>query len=188
MGLLTMTASAGSGVDRMYKRGKNGTVSLVDVDRSAHIIPAVGGKGRFELTGISEPFDLPNKFGDNPDEMKKMVRLEFRVIKGSDNGTKMQEGKFFTCLYGYSVGPKSNLGKLLSAIRGDEIKPGESISLDDFIGTSFVTKTLGQVQDKTKFSRLSDEAIDADSVKWPEAAASGEDGEDGDPFEDDEDL
>lgn len=197
MGALTLTATQ-SGTDKMYKRTAKG-VRLVEVDRSAHIVPAVGMKARFELSGISEPFQLPDRFSDNPDATKTMLRIEFTIVKGGDNVSKMQVGKSFSALYGYSLGPRANLAKLIGAIRGEAVAIGESVDLDDFIGTTFVSKTLGQQNDPQKFGRISDEAIDADTVQWPEAAAivaeqdasededqSDEDGDLG-PFADDDD-
>jgi hypothetical protein len=195
VGLLTLTATQ-SGMDRYYKRTKKG-VALVEVDRQTHFVPPVGMKARFELSGISEPFELPNKFSDDPDATKPMIRLEFTVVKGGDNVSKMQQGKSFSALYGYSLGEKANLAKLIAAIRGEGIAKGEAVNLEEFIGCTFVSKTLGQVADKTKFSRISDEALDADTVTWPEGAAiaaeqdasEDEDQSDpnADPFEDDED-
>lgn len=194
MGALTLTATQ-SGTDKMYKRTAKG-VRLVEVDRSAHIVPPVGMKARYELSGIGEPFQMPDKFSDNPDATKTMLRLEFTIVKGGDNVSKMNEGKAFSALYGYSLGPRANLAKLIGAIRGEAIAIGESVDLDEYIGTTFVSKTLGQMNDATKFARLSDEAIDADTVKWPEAAAiaeaqdasEDEDQDDLGPFADDDDL
>lgn len=192
-----MTATQ-SGTDKMYKRTKKG-VQLVEVDRADYIVPSVGMKARYELSGISEPFQMRDAFNEkDPEAMKTMLRLEFTVVKGGDNVSKMNEGRAFSALYGYSLGPRANLAKLIGAIRGEAIAIGESVDLDEFIGVSFVSKTLGQDKNKEKFSRLSDEAIDADTVKWPEGAAIAEaqdaaededqTGDDDNPFEDDDEL
>lgn len=187
---LTLTATQ-AGTDQMWRRGKKG-LELVEVDRSRHISPPVGMKARFLLSGISEPFQLKNNFSDDPDAMKTMIRIEFTVEQGADKDAKPLEGRAFTALYGYSLNPKANLAKLVGAIRGEAVEMGDSVDLDSFIGCSFVSKTLGQQNDPTKFGRVSTEIIDAGKVKWPNGTATAaardndtaDEGDD-DPFEDD---
>lgn len=176
---------------------QTGELFQVVPERDEYAVPPAGTYGRFKLTGISDTFDMTSeRYGTST-----KVRVEFQIMKVQDPENKYLEGKRFTELYGWSVGPKSNLGKLFSKLRGTPIQPGEQVDPDDFIDTEFVTATTLQISgDGTKsYAGVSAESIVASKTvlsKWLTAPkqpalvpAGGVDEDLEDPFAvDDSDL
>lgn len=122
----------------MWRRNPaTGELFSVVPQQSEYCTPGKGMRGRFQLTGISDVFTLTSaQYGES-----EKVRLEFLILKVSDKEQKFLEGKRFTELYGWSIGPKSYLGQLLGELRGQPVQRGETIDPDSFIDTEFVTST-----------------------------------------------
>lgn len=140
---MSRTLTAGSGAMTPMNRRNPATGELFQVtpERDEYAVPPRGTYGRFKLTGISDTFELTSQqYGTSTN-----VRLEFEILKVQDPASKYLEGRKFTALYTWTVGPKSNLGGLLGALRGQDIQPGEDVDPDDFIGTEFVTMTTLRV-------------------------------------------
>lgn len=187
---LTLVATSGSGVDQVYRRDAAGKVRLEEADRSEYVLPPVKMKARFELTGWSEPFEMPDNF--NEGQTKTKITAEWRVAKGLSNTGKAYEGKKFRTMFTYSLNPRSGLAQLLTAMRGDPIAPNETVDLESFIGWQFVGQTRGQQGDPTKFGGIGTDSIEEDSVRpWDGAKAAvravvSDDAEDDNPFADDD--
>lgn len=133
----TLTAGAGAVTPMNRRDPQTGNLFQVTPGREEYAVPPQGTYGRFCITGISDTFELVSaKYGP-----QDKVRVEFEIIKVQDADAKYLEGRKFTGLYTWTVGPKSNLGALLGALRGKPVQPGEDVDPDDFIGTEFVTTT-----------------------------------------------
>lgn len=171
----------------MFRLGANGELTKVEPNRDDYVTPPRGTRARIELSGISETFLMDSQF--SPGEQVEKVRLEWRIVKGQGNAAKMYQGKCFSELYTWKIGPKSNLGKLIGALRGTPVKPGESIDPDTYIGTTLVTTTT--LNDAGTYAGVSVEAIEAGSVQLPAGIASdngtepGAGDEEDDPYDDD---
>lgn len=160
-----------------------------------YAVPPAGTYGRFKITGISDTFEMTSeRYGTST-----KVRVEILIEKVQDPESKYLEGKRFAPLFGWSVGPKSHLGKLFGKLRGTPIQPGEQIDPDDYIDTSFVTATTLDVSgDGAKsYPGVSADSIVASKTvlsKWltepkqPALVAAGGGGDDlEDPFPHDDD-
>lgn len=172
----------GAFADSIYRR-VNGQVvaqSYTQEDRAGYVLPAVGVQAKFQLTGITETFEMQDRFADDPNATKTKVRLEFQVLaapKGAGNATKMLVGKRFSQLETWSLNEKSNMGRLFAGLLGRQLEKGESINPDDFIGVVFVSTTRGQQSNPGKFAGISAEAILRDHVDWSQSGMSHLDAE-----------
>lgn len=146
-----------------------GTAAQVGPDE--YVEPATGIRMQVELTGISRPFMLPNKFynpnerGSKPEQEK--ARFEFMVLNAKGNAGQMIKGKRFSVLYTWSLDDKAHLNHFFSALDPQFYGPG--FSPWKYIGTTFVGVTEGQQNDRTKFARISAGSIESDSVSLPQA-------------------
>ena len=178
----TLTVSSGGSITPMFRRNGRGQIEEVMPEQDEYQTPPKGTRARIELSGISDVFEMTTQFSDAP---VSKVRVEYTIRKGTSNAGKMLEGKRFTEIMTWTIGPKSNLGRLIGAIRGTPVQPGEAINPDDYIGATFVTTT--STTDDGKWGRIVPDAIEAGSVQMPgggapsPAAPAGDD-----PFEDDE--
>lgn len=176
----------------MWRRDEaTGELFHVEPDPNDYRTPPRGLRGRLRLSGISDVFEMPNKFSDEPGAMQKKVRVEWEVVKASGKH-KEHEGVRFTDLYTMSIHQRSNLGKLLGTLRRREIQPGETVDIDSFIGSSFVA--LIRTSDDGLYAGISPEAIEPDSIQLygngaKEPAPVGAGSDDGAAiFEGDDDL
>jgi hypothetical protein len=188
----TLTASSGLSTP-MWRRNDRGELfQIEEVDRNEYVSPPRGTRGRFSLSGISDTFEMTSEqYGTSTN-----VRLEFFILRVTNKDFKWAEGKRFTQLVTWKIGPKSTFGQLLGVLRGRSVAPGEELDPDAFIGTSFVTSTTLKENGDRLYAGISIEAIEDGSVKLspfvngggapqPElvgVAASG--GDDSDPFAD----
>lgn len=161
-----LTVSSGGAVTPMFRRNAAGQIVEVMPEQDEYQTPAKGSRARVELSGISDTFEMTTQFSDTP---VTKVRVEYRIVKGANNTGKLAEGKRFTEIHTWTIGPKSNLGRLIGALRGAAVAPGEAINPDDFIGTTFVT-TISTTDDG-KWGKVSPDAIEAGSVKFPAGSA-----------------
>lgn len=179
----TFTATQG-GLTPMWRRDpESGELYQDEPEPNDYGIPPRGTRGRIRLSGISDVFEMPNKFSDEPGAMVKKVRVEFEVIKATGKNASAN-GMLFTDLYTMSIHPKSNLGKLLGTLREREIQPGEAVDIDAFIGTDFVAMT--RLSDDGLYAGVSPEAIEPDSIRLygsNGATAPAPEAGDSDPFE-----
>lgn len=157
--------TAGSGaVTPMWRRNSKGELFQVEEpDRNDYVTPPNVTRGRFQLSGISDVFTLTSEqYGES-----EKVRVEFLIEKVSSKSLKHLEGKRFTELYGWAVGPKSYFGQLLGKLRGRDVERGETLDPDTFIDTSFVSvTTLATSRDGQKqYPGINREAIEPDSIK-----------------------
>lgn len=189
----TIRASSGA-LTPMWRRDPKGNlVKIAEPDPSDYITPPDGTKARFRLSGISEEFEMDSQFNDKPDTK---IRVEFELVKVSNASLKYLEEKRFTDLYNWTVGPKSNLGKLIGRLRGWEIERGEDVDIDAYIGTEFVAMT--HLSANGNYAGISPEAIERDKTRLsshvngtkPESAPVGAPldagDEDSDPFQEDQ--
>lgn len=189
----TLTAKDNEPTPMWRRNPATGELFSIIPQQDEYCTPAKGTRGRFKLTGISDVFTLTSaQYGESD-----KVRLEFQVLKVSDASQKFLEGKRFTELYGWSIGPKSYLGQLLGELRGRPVQRGETIDPDSYIDTEFVTSTtLSFSADGQKsYPGVSRDAIDpsktvlsphvgATSAQQPELAGVAVGGSpDDDPFE-----
>jgi hypothetical protein len=208
---MARTINAGLAVTPMWRmQGDSGDVIdtsddgliLVEPDPADYVTPPDGTKARIRLAGISETFEMDNQF--EPDKGPTTnLRVEFQIMKPARSDLGYLTGKRFTALYTFTVGPRSNLGKLLGRLRGRDIEPGEQeVPLDLFIGTEFVAMT--GLTSNGNWARISPDAIERDKIKLsplltgsnsatpqPElvgVATSAERDEEDDPFLESEDL
>lgn len=180
----TLTVSSGA-VTPMFRRDANGQIVQVEPVGDEYATPARGSRGRLQLSGISEVFPMVSQYSETPVEK---IRVEYTMVKGANNTAKMVEGKRFTEIMTWVMGPKSTLGVLLGTLRGKPVAPGEAINPDDFIGTTFVATTT--TSPDGKWGKVVPDAIEPDSIKLAPTAAppvasghtSGVIGED-DPFD-----
>ena len=182
----TFTATQ-SGLTPMWRRADDGELFQVEPDPNEYGLPPRGLRGRIRLNGISEVFDMPNRFSDEPDAKVRKVRVEFEVLKASGKNADLA-GTRFTDLYTMSIHQKSNLGKLLGVLRGRAIDPGETVDIDAFIGTEFVAMT--RLDDSGLFAGVSPDAIEPNSITlWGGNGATPRPADDGAAvFEGDDDL
>lgn len=193
----TLTANAGTSTP-MWRRNDRGELfQIEEVDRNEYVTPPRGTRGRFTLSGISDTFEMTSEqYGTSTN-----VRLEFLVDKVTNKEFKWAEGKRFTQLVTWKIGPKSTFGQLLGALRERAIQPGEELDPDAFIGTSFVTSTTLKENGDRLYAGISIEAIEAGSVKLspyvndngavsaqPVAVSTNGADDEADPFADEEEL
>lgn len=86
-----------------------------DAQRNLYTIPPKG-EYEFMITGYALPFEMAieeqYRQPGRPDR-QTMTRLEFTITEGKG------KGKMFTVLLGFSLGPKSNLGRFLRQLDVD---------------------------------------------------------------------
>lgn len=97
----------------MVRRDESGATIEVEVRREEYTVPPEGTYD-LEITGFAKPFEMTSElYGESV-----KTRVEFAIVAGKGNGHR------FTDLYTWTVGPKSNLGKLIGKARGMEIPKG----------------------------------------------------------------
>jgi len=90
----------------------SGKLVVEDGQRNLYIVPPKG-EYEWEITGYALPFEMKKsaqfiKPGES--EYATKTRLEITIISGKG------AGKMFTEMFGFSIGPRSTLGKLLRAL------------------------------------------------------------------------
>lgn len=90
----------------------NGKLVIEDGQRNLYMVPPKG-EYEWEITGYALPFEMKKsaqfiKPGES--EYATKTRLEVTITSGKG------VGKMFTEMYGFSIGPRSTLGKLLRAL------------------------------------------------------------------------
>lgn len=177
-----LTVSSGA-VTPMWRRDGRGILEMVEPDGGEYATPMKGSRGRIELSGISDTFEMESQYSDTP---VTKVRVEYRMLKPGNNSARQVEGKRFTEIMTWTMGPKSTLGKMIGTLRGSPVAAGEAINVDDFIGTTFVCTTT--TSDDGKWGKVNPDSIEPDSIQLyggrAVAAAATPDPDD-DPFADD---
>jgi hypothetical protein len=90
----------------------SGKLVVEDGQRNLYIVPPKG-EYEWEITGYALPFEMKKsaqfiKPGES--EYATKTRLEITITSGKG------AGKMFTEMFGFSIGPRSTLGKLLRAL------------------------------------------------------------------------
>lgn len=134
--------------------------------QNLYIVPPKG-EYQFEVTGYALPFEMPKaeEFGGGT---QAMTRVEFTIADGKG------KGKMFTQLWGFSIGPKSNLGRFCRLMKMDLTPANGSWDLDNMIGytgSGYLTpsETLGD-DGKPKYVKLSLDTVEG--VSAPERSYS----------------
>jgi hypothetical protein len=159
-----LATDSGEAVDQ----SEDGIYQLVEPDPNEYQTPPDDMKARYELSGISEEFEMESQFSDTP---ARKFRVEFKVVKPAQQGNAGLTGKRFTQLVNVSTHPKSTLGKLLGRLRGQEIGLGETVDVDSFIGTTFVARCTTEPQGR--YATIEPQAIERETIKLPLASANG---------------
>lgn len=151
--------TAPTGTSTIFRRNDAGQVVEVEAKREDWSPPR--GRYRLRWNGTSPTFELPNQFKEG--ELQTKVSIEFLILKGNN-----LTGRTFTELMTWSIHPKSTLGKLVGALRGAPIKPGDEVDPDTYIGTEFIASVA--LDDKGKYANVVPESVEPDSIKLPLAA------------------
>lgn len=79
--------------------------------RNLYVVPPKG-EYEFQITGYALPFEMAKaeQYGGGT---QTMTRIEFTITEGKG------KGKMWTELFGFSIGEKANLGKLLRKLKVD---------------------------------------------------------------------
>lgn len=135
-------------------------------DRTANLymVPPKG-EYQFEVTGYALPFEMP-KAEEYGGGMQMMTRVEFTITDGKG------KGKMFDQLWGFSLGPKSNLGRFLRSMKVDLTPVDGSWDMDrmiGYVGSGYVTpgEALGD-DGKPKYAKLSLDTVEG--ISAPETA------------------
>ncbi len=194
-----MIGATGGGPVVYYRKDKTGGFVGVEVDaKKAHQAP---GNGYFKLrwTGVTAPFEMDGQYGKS-----RNVRCEFTVnMPGHFDHRKKFSQLFAIARYKDSgwqnaITGRSNMGQMVEAIRGNEIAPGETITLVDYLGGEI----MGMVQQVIKTSEngtnlyaniLKDTIKPVGQTAMPEfvavaAAPTPQPSKPANPFTDDDDL
>lgn len=99
-------------------------------ERMAHIVPPRRGEFRLKVVSFAEPFEMPRaeQFGGG---VQQMTRLELEIQNGPG------KGKVCTLLCGWSIGPRSNLGKVYAAATGKAVEKAGEYDVIDLLGGEF---------------------------------------------------
>ena len=145
----TLTVNQGS---TQMVRLVNDELVQEEGQRNLYIVPPKG-EYVFTITGYALPFELAKaeQYGGG---MQKMTRLEFTITEGKG------AGRMWTEMFGFSIGPKSNLGNLLRRLNVD-LTPDDSGTWDldravGYRGKGYVVPS-DKLDDagKPKYARLS---------------------------------
>lgn len=99
----------------IVRRNGAGELVKVEPDQRRDYIVCPAGTFDFEVTGFAEPFTMTSEqYGEST-----KTRLECAIVGGPGNGKKC------LFLYGWSMGPKSHLGKTYRKATGREVPSGE---------------------------------------------------------------
>jgi hypothetical protein len=128
--------------------------------QNLYIVPPKG-EYQFQVTGYALPFEMP-KSEDYGGGTQTMTRVEFTITEGKG------KGKLFTQLWGFSIGPKSNLGRFCRLMKMDLTPANGSWDLDNMIGytgSGYLTpsETLGD-DGKPKYTKLSLDTVEGISA------------------------
>lgn len=141
--------------DKLVKETRAGNI---------YVVPPKG-EYQFEVTGYALPFEMP-KSEEYGGGTQTMTRVEFTIIDGKG------AGKMFDQMWGFSNGPKSNLGRFLRAMKVDLTPIDGSWDLDRMIGytgSGYVTPSDNLGDDgKPKYARLSLDTVEG--IAAPERA------------------
>jgi hypothetical protein len=126
--------------------------------RNLYTVPPKG-EYEFMITGYALPFEMAKseQYGGG---MQTMTRLEFTIAEGKG------AGKMWTELFGFSIGEKANLGRLLRKLKVD-LSPDASGNWDLDRAVGYVGKGYGVPSDKLdedtgkpKYFRLSLDTVE----------------------------
>lgn len=152
MGLMvTATAS----IDRDKWRKTNKGLQKVEVG-PAEYSAVKDGEKHVRLTGYADPFEIDGQYGKST-----CTRIEFLILEPA----KLARQRF-DVLVTLKVGPRSNLGKIVTAARNQEIEVGEEIDIADLLNNELWVTTEGTEKDgRTQISIVACRPLDDDDVE-----------------------
>jgi hypothetical protein len=122
-----------------------------------YIVPPKG-EYQFQITGYAEPFEMPRavEYGGG---MQTMTRVELTITEGKG------KGRMFDQLWGCTIGPKSNLGKFLRAMKvpvaANENGEFDLDNIIGYIGSGYVTASDAvDNQGKPRYARLAIDTVE----------------------------
>ena len=144
-----------------------GKIVVEEMQRNLYGVPK-DGEYTLEITGIAEPFEMTSELYGT----QAKTRVEYTIRGGKG------DGRMFTDLYTWSLGAKSNLGKIATAALGGVAPNVGQFELENLLGKqvkAYVTQSE-RLDDNGKplFAKVT-----IDTVK-PVAAADDDEDEDED--------
>lgn len=112
-----------------YRKDANGNVAKREQtqdERLTHVVPPMG-EYTVLIRGVAEPFEMTFD-----GKASKKTRLEL-VIQNDGPG----KGKVCTILLGWSIGPKSYLGKIYQTVTGETVTQNAQYDVTRIIGHTF---------------------------------------------------
>lgn len=144
----TLTRTAGSAGPQLYWMADND--EPVEVERD-ELVNDIEGEHLSTLIGVSDPFPYVSKqWGE-----KTGIRLLFEVAKDERKGDR------FSLFFGYSIGPKAHLTKVVEALQRGPITDGQEVSLGALLGQHcymFVVLTES-VKDGTTYQNVNYQGV-----------------------------
>lgn len=128
----TLSAAQGAATVWVRKDAQGNVVTHEQTqdERMAHVVPP---RGEYTLIvrSFAEPFEMARaeQFGGG---MQTMTRLELEIADGRG------KGKTCVLLCGWSIGPRSNLGKVYRAVTGKAVDNGGEYDVAEILGGRFV--------------------------------------------------
>lgn len=133
---VSITARTGV-ITQMHRKTAKGKLELVEPNRDEYSTP-VDGYYRIRLNGISEPWmSEGGEYGP-----QTLVKLEWLVRGANSNKGKPYIGKLFTGIYSLKMSGKSNLGRIVQGLLGEDIEEGRAYELTDLIGLEIDTSLI----------------------------------------------
>lgn len=179
----TLTRTSGSGGPQLYWMDDSGEQYEIDRDQ---IVTDIEGEHLCTLVGVSDPFQYNSKqWGE-----KTGIRLLFEVAAGERKGDR------FSLMFGFSIGKKARMTKVIEALRHGSLEDGDEVALSDLLGehcyvfvTISETTKDGTTYQNTNFEGAREYKAKAKPKQQPKAApsrAAAPIEEDDDPFDGDE--
>lgn len=168
-----IVSAKGGSITPVWRRQENGELELVmpELGEEYRAFPR-GARGRWELSGISDAFEMSSQFSEGPETK---VRVEFTAVQLAGNIKATHTGKRFSDLFNLSTHPKSRLGELLGLLRGRPIELNEDVDIDAFIGATFVA-AVSASQDG-RYNRIAVETIEDGKTVLPPDFGEGDAGQ-----------
>ncbi len=119
-----LVAKAGGATETEYWMPmQDGNMGKFQIDHN-DLLTELEGEHLCGIIGYSEDFEIQSaQYGP-----RQMIKLLFRVLDGPEKGGQ------FALIFGYSLGPKAKLNKVIAEARGEPIAAGEEIDFDSLIG------------------------------------------------------
>jgi hypothetical protein len=138
---LQVVATTGQ-ISQMWRKTPKGKLELVEPSRDEYVFP-VDGYYRLRLNGVSESFESTGQYGT-----QTKTKFEWFVVSAAKATGRPYVGKLFTDMYTLVVSSRSNIGKILAALTGEEVKEGETYDICDYIGYEMDSAVTQETKEK----------------------------------------